>query len=73
LFDWDEANVGHMGIHSVQPHEAEEAVFDPHAVTRQAGVRGGEYREALIGMTRGARLLLVIIAERGDRVRVVTA
>jgi len=73
MFDWDEQNVRHIATHGIRPQEAEEAFLDPNAVTRETGVYDDEYREALIGITRRGRLVLVIIAERGRLFRVVSA
>jgi uncharacterized protein len=74
MCEWDEHSAGHMWVrHGIEPHEAEEAVLDPNATTIDAGMYGNEYREALVGMTRLGRLLLVIITERGEHLRVVSA
>jgi uncharacterized DUF497 family protein len=72
-FEWDAGNRRHVARHAVQPAEAEQAYLDPDAVTLEAMVVAGEVREAVIGMTLQGRLLVVVIADYGDRLRVVTA
>jgi hypothetical protein len=43
MFDWDEANISHIAVHNVLPHEAEEAAtFKPVAL--YAVSRNGEER-----------------------------
>jgi hypothetical protein len=31
MFDWDEANIVHIALHSVAPNEVEEAIREPFA------------------------------------------
>ncbi len=38
-----------------------------------AEVRGGEHREAFLGVTAAGRLLIVVVTARKDKIRVVTA
>ena len=73
MFDWDEANEGHIwDRHHGSPAEAEEAVLDPAALMVGAQDRG-ERRTGLIGATEDGRLLRVIYTMRGRTIRVVTA
>ena len=32
LFDWDEANIRHIGLHGITPDEVEQCVMDEKAV-----------------------------------------
>ncbi|MGH2587563.1 MAG: BrnT family toxin [Dehalococcoidia bacterium] len=72
-FDWDAANRQHIALHDVEPAEAEQAYLDPNAVTLEESIVEGEAREAVIGLTPQGRLLVVVVADYGDRLRVVTA
>ena len=69
---WDDANRRHIARHGVSPEEAEEAVtIDP----LDAGIQQheGEPRILCFGRTKAGRLLTVVYAERGGKVRIVTA
>ena len=57
----------------MQTHEAEEAMADPYVTPAPSSDMEDEDRDALIGMTRGGRLLLVVFTLTGDTIRVVTA
>jgi uncharacterized protein len=71
-FDWDDANVGHIAEHEVQPEEAEEVMLgDPLDI--EFNVVDGEERWSYIGETNEGRILRVTITFRGGRMRVVTA
>jgi uncharacterized DUF497 family protein len=72
MFDWDEANISHIAVHNVLPHEAEEAAtFKPVAL--YAVSRNGEERFIQIGETYAGRVLLVVTTSRNGDTRVVTA
>jgi uncharacterized DUF497 family protein len=73
LFDWDDANVEHVGRHRVTPDEAEDALLDPGRIGGGAGGRQDERRWAYLGATGAGRVLLVVTTRRRRRVRVVTA
>ena len=71
-FDWDEANTGHIALHSVLPEEAEQVILnDPVDVGVE--IIKGEERFINLGPTNKGRILLVVTTWREDRVRVVTA
>ena len=66
-FQWDDDNISHIWRrHRVRPHEAEEAIADPHVYPAPAG----EPYEAILGLTEAGRLLWVLFEYRGDRYRV---
>ena len=72
MFDWNEANIGHIADHNVLPHEAEEAAtYKPVAL--YMAVRKGEERFVQVGETLSGRILLVITTPRNGMTRVVTA
>lgn len=71
-FDWDEANIGHIARHDVKPEEAEQVIAnDPLELKPQ--LIEGEERFPNVGITNGGRWLVVVLTERGAKVRVVTA
>jgi len=72
-FDWDAGNEDHVLNHGVEPGEVEEALLDPARIRADARNAPGERRYALIGATEEARVLFVVYAERGAKVRPVTA
>ncbi|MGD0546277.1 MAG: BrnT family toxin [Terracidiphilus sp.] len=73
LFSWDSANIYHIAEHDVTPDEAEEALLgDPMDIAFEAELQAGR-RWAFLGNTRQGRPLLIVIALRGRRLRVVTA
>jgi uncharacterized protein len=72
MFDWDEANVAHIAKHGVTLEEAEEAIMIA-PIDLESQYYEGEERFLLVGITSAARVLVVAITWRGDRVRVVTA
>jgi uncharacterized protein len=72
LFDWDEANIGHIAEHYVTLEEAEDAIFgEPLDVGFD--VVNGEERWSYLGETSEGRILRVVITMRGERIRVLTA
>lgn len=74
-FDWDFSNLEHIARHKVEQTEAEEAATDPAAIIAENVHRGsnGQRRFGLIGATEDGRVLFVVLEERRDMFRVVTA
>jgi uncharacterized DUF497 family protein len=72
IFDWDDANIGHIADHEVTPEEAEHVVLDD-PMELDYEVENGEERWNYVGETMAGRILRVSITLRGERVRVVTA
>ena len=71
-FDWDNANILHLSEHGVTPEEAEEILLDdPSDLGFE--VVDGEDRWSYVGETSEGRILRVVIALRGERMRAVTA
>ena len=69
-FDWDGRNVEHIGLHRVEPIDAE-AVCRSH---RSVVLRGHEGRYVVYGQTTGGRYLFIALYKRGQGVvRIITA
>ena len=69
LFDWDEANIEHIGRHRFAPDEVEEVFAEGCAVRRG---RGG--RHLAYGRTLDGRMTIVVFQRlRGRHIRVITA
>lgn len=71
-FDWDDANLEHIGRHKVGADEVEQAMFEA-ALPIESEERGGEERHTELGETASGRLLVVVWTWRRGRIRVVTA
>ncbi|WP_058555967.1 BrnT family toxin [Thiohalocapsa sp. ML1] len=53
--------------------EAATALLDPHALTHEDTDADGEERFVTLGLSKQARLLIVVWTERGDRIRLISA
>ena len=72
MFEWDRNNLRKVQAHRIKKEEAEQALMnDPIPVDEQDAE--GERRFVYYGETDTGRLLAVIVTERGDNIRVVTA
>jgi uncharacterized DUF497 family protein len=72
MFEWDRNNLRKIRAHRIKREETEEALLnDPIPVYEQEVE--GERRFVYYGETNAGRLLAVIVTERNDRIRVVTA
>jgi uncharacterized protein len=72
MFDWDRDNLRKIRAHRIKREEAEQALLnDPIPIYEQDV--GGELRFVYCGETNAGRLLAVIVTERGESIRVVTA
>lgn len=63
----------HLARHDVAPGEAEEALLDFRRIGVPAYQVEGETRWAVIGATEDGRILFVVFARRGRRVRLIAA
>ncbi|MGI8769978.1 MAG: BrnT family toxin [Acidobacteriaceae bacterium] len=71
-FEWDDDNRGHLAEHLVSSQEAEEVVLNrPVDLERQN--RNGETRILQVGETNAGRILVVVSAFSGRKIRVITA
>jgi len=71
---WDPKKAGANPLkHSVRFSDAEGALFDPMALTREDEGAEGERRFVSIGMDHLARVVVVVFSSRGESVRLVSA
>ena len=72
MFDWDRNNLKKIRAHGIRRLEVEQALSnDPILIYEQDA--GDEQRYVYYGETTARRLLAVVITERGERIRVITA
>jgi hypothetical protein len=72
MFDWDRNNLRKIRVHKIMREEAEQALSNDPIPVYEQDVED-ERRFVYYGETNGGRLLAVIVTERGERIRVVTA
>lgn len=72
MFEWGWNNLRKIRAHQIKREEAEQALFNDPIPVYEQDVEG-ERRFAYYGETNAGRLLAVIVTERGDNIRVVTA
>ena len=71
-FDWDQENVGHLGLHEVSRQEFEQVLInDP--VDLEYQIEASEERFKSVGVTDSGRVLVVVWTIRRGKVRAVTA
>ena len=75
LFEWDPKKARrNLKIHEVSFDEASTAFRDPLSRTIDDPLHSqDEERMVLIGVSQQGRLMVVVHAERGDRIRVISA
>jgi uncharacterized DUF497 family protein len=72
VFDWDQSNLRKIRAHRIKPAEVEEALSrDPILIYEQTA--DGELRYVYYGETGASRLLAIVLTERGEKIRVITA
>ena len=72
VFDWDENNLRKDPCPSVKRADVEQALSNGPILIYEQSARG-EPRFVYYGETDAGRLLAVVLTERDDRIRVVTA
>ena len=72
MFDWDENNLRKIRAHRIKRADVEQAVSSDPILIYQQNV-GEESRFVYYGETDAGRLLAVVLTEREERIRVVTA
>jgi uncharacterized DUF497 family protein len=72
MFEWDRNNLCKIQAHKIKQAETEQALINNPILVYSQDVEG-EPRFVYYGESDAGRLLAVIITERGDRIRVVTA
>jgi uncharacterized DUF497 family protein len=72
VFDWDENNLKKIRAHRVTAAEVEQALSrEPILVYEQEG--DGETRYVYYGETERNRLFAIVLTERNEKIRVITA
>jgi uncharacterized DUF497 family protein len=72
VFDWDENNLRKIRAHRIKRSDVEEALSNSPILIYEQSV-AGEPRFVYYGETATGRLLAVVLTERDDQIRVVTA
>lgn len=72
VFDWDENNLRKIRAHRIEPEEVEQGLSSSPIPIYEQDVQG-ELRYVYYCETNLGRLLAVIVVERGEQIRVVTA
>jgi uncharacterized protein len=73
-FEWDPAKCrSNVAKHGVDFADAVAVFEDPLALTRPDSDARGESRLVLLGVDAFARHLVVVFAERGDNIRLISA
>jgi uncharacterized DUF497 family protein len=72
MFDWDRSSLRKIRAHRISREEAEQALVNGAIPIHEQYVEG-ERRFVYYRETDSRRLLALIVTERGDKIRVVTA
>jgi uncharacterized protein len=72
MFDWNPNNLRKIRAHRIEREETEQALLNDPIPIYEQDVEG-ERRFVYYGETDAGRLLAVIVTERGESIRVVTA
>jgi uncharacterized DUF497 family protein len=72
MFEWDRNNLRKIRAHRIKREEVEQALLNDPIPIYEQDVEG-ELRFVYYGETNASRLLAVIVTERSDNLRVVTA
>lgn len=72
MFEWDGSNLRKIRAHRIKREETEEALLNDSIPVYEQDVQG-ELRFVYYGETNVGRLLAVVVTERGDTLRVITA
>jgi uncharacterized DUF497 family protein len=72
MFIWDAENLSHIARHRISQEESEQ-VIQNHPLDLERQIVDGEERFLHLGETLAKRILFVVVTERDDLLRVVTA
>lgn len=72
MFDWDDHNLRKIRQHRIEREEVEQALSNAPILIYEQSVED-EMRYVYYGETGRGRLLAIVTAERGEKIRVVTA
>lgn len=59
--------------HGIRFSDAETALFDPNALTREDAEAQGEQRFVSVGTDSAGRILVAVYAHRGETIRLISA
>lgn len=72
--EWDpEKAISNLSKHGVRFSDAEVALFEPNAMTREDQYAEGEQRFVSIGRDAIERIVVVVYTYRGENVRIISA
>jgi uncharacterized DUF497 family protein len=72
MFEWGRNNLRKIQVHRIHSEETEQALFNDPILIYEQDV-DGECRFVYYGETDAGRLLAIIVTERGENIRVITA
>jgi uncharacterized DUF497 family protein len=72
MFEWDRNNLRKRRAHRIEPEEAEQALGNDPVLFYEQNVEQ-ETRFLYYSETDAGRLMAVVVTERGEKLRVVTA
>jgi len=72
VWDPDKARANYRK-HGVRFSDAEGALFDPNALSREDPAARGEYRHIAMGMDHVGRIVVVVFTYRGLDIRIISA
>ena len=72
MFDWDHNNLRKLRKHKIQREEVEQALSNSPILIYEQDAPA-ELRFVYYGETASGRLLAIVVTERGEQIRVVTA
>jgi uncharacterized DUF497 family protein len=72
MLEWDRNNLRKIAAHRIERQEVEQTLVNDPIPVYEQNVEG-EVRFVYYGETDAGRLLAVILTERGEKIRVVTA
>lgn len=72
MFDWDRNNLGKIRAHRIKQVEVEQVLsLNPILIYEQDSA--GEVRYVYYGQTERNRMIAVVLTERDEKIRVITA
>ena len=72
MFDWDQSNLRKIRAHRIKRQEVEQPLSNAPILIYEQDAEG-ETRYVYYGETDAGRLLAVVLVERAEKIRVVTA
>ena len=72
MFEWDRNNLRKIQVHRIHSEETEQALLNDPILIYEQDVES-ERRVVYYGETDAGRLLAIIVTERGENIRVITA